>query len=911
MKIFLNENNVNISDLKSGAVQLPTALYTQRFHQVNNYSYYMGNNNTQYKNITFESVGNLKSLLLGIKYVRSHYPAGTKSELTVTLQENVSGTWIDRTSLVIKSEDYLEEGYRYNFGGYINEFFNSLYFIDTIADKWRFKFHNKRTAGSGAAIVYINRDFSSGSFSNSIFIVPFSDTLDIYNPEDEHIVFNKAEKLTLDESTTFNGVATTGYGFYGAGAPAGRMAIGTCVTKIGEPHPQIHIPSTTDDIEIKLGGYVYISPSYSKRTATFLVGDEDASGNITRVPFDKKVKILGHNHSSTWRGMFATDTNSSYGTHRRFSFYGEQGNHKAITSQAHHKGDTEIKLAGDFSDWQVGEKINTTFPMERANRSYRDYEKAELKTITSVSYDAGTNVTTIGIDSALKYYYDYQNYTDTWGITIDPNIYPYYVVNIDRVANIFVEEEDGGYCQNASSSKQMDMYSYLWGILVKMEGVRIANMYRFSLFGSGTTVMIPADRNTSFAKNVWFKDSYYGLYLRYQNNIVIDGGGGLKGGVANIAYAYIASYMKGMTIKNTLTTRASYFLSATIQNIWLENNEFEGNTLIQTSGSGSVRGKNNIHRKGVISIYYNGGANVNLENTHYGIIVYISTYTNNSNYNTGIHLIRDNTLNIGQANFINDTVVFTHNYVRANTGSSADIYFKDTTYQKIISTVDPKVLTSEAIPVLMKNTDDAIKLVYDNFQNDGIKEGYFNWGKMILTNDGTDITLWDGEKNSRVVHTSLVADATKSFTMKARIKIDSADYWAGYHSMPKLKFEGLGMDGAEVQVNQTTDWQYPTLTAQPNATGIVKVVLETESEAVNNKVIFDTLFPFTDQPRSSAERKVTYRGLPSQEIFSEKLSAFGIWSAPTSVNYGAGSTGETLKEVAIDTHITNLNTQPE
>ncbi len=902
MKIFLNENNVNISDLKSGAVQLPTALYTQRFHQVTYYALTIRPNNTNKIEDPFETAGTFTSLALILKYVRSHYENGTVSEITIKLQENVSGTWIDRSVASTRSDEWLQDGYNYNFIGMVKFDFDTPVAVDTTAGKWRFRFENQRVAGTDAAYTYFGRLFTSGSFSDTIFYIPFSTTLDTYDPTADHIMANFG-KITLDESTDFEGVPTTGYGFYGAGYQAGRAAILSGTTKASEPHPQMHIPSTTNDIEIKLGGYIYIAPSYSKRKATLLVGDEDASGNITRVPFNKKVKILGHNHSSTWRGMFVTDTSSGYGAHRRFSFYGEQGSYKAVMSEAHHKGDTEIKLTGDFSDWQIGEKINTTFPMERANRSYRDYEKIEVKTITSVSYDAGTNVTTIGIDSALSWYYDYQNYTDTWGITIDPNIFPYYVVNIDRVANIFIEEEDGGYCQSASSSKQMDMYSYLWGLLVKMEGVRIANMYRFSLFGHGSTKMIPADRNTAFAKNVWFKDSYYGLYLRYQNNIVIDGGGGLKGGVANTAYAYLASYMKGMTIKNTFTTRASYFLSASIPNIWLENNEFEGNIFVQVNGSGSVRGKDNIHRKGVKSFYYYGGSNISLENTNYGIILYISTYNNDSNYDSAIHSIRDNTLNIGQGNFINDTVVFAHNYVRANAGSGADIYFKDTTYQKLIATVDPKVLTSEAIPVLVKNTDATMKLVYENFQNDGIKEGYFNWGKMILTNDGTDITLWDGEKNSRVVHTSLVADATKSFTMKARIKIDSADYWAGYHSMPKLKFEGLGMDGAEVEARQTTDWQYLTLTAQPNTTGIVKVVLETESEAVNNKVIFDTLFPFTDEPRSSAERKVTYRGLPSQEIFSEKLSPLGVWQASTNLNYGAGSFGEAVGEINENTEL--------
>ena len=781
--------------------------------------------------------------------------------------------------------------------------------VDTTAGKWRLLFRNHRIAGTDASYTYFGRLFSSGSFSDTIFYIPFSDTLDTYDPSQDHIIANFG-KITLDEDTTFEGVPTTGHGFYGTGYPAGRVAILSGTTLQSEPHPQIHIPSTTNDITIKLGGYIYIAPSYSKRKATLLVGDEDASGNITRVPLGKKVKILGYKHSSTWKGMFATDTNSSYGVHRRFSFYGEQGNHKAITSQAHHKNDTEIKLQGDFSDWQVGDKINTTFPMERATRSYRDYERAEVKTITSVSYDAGTDITTIGIDSGLAYDYDYQHYTDNWGITIDPNIYPFYIINVDKVANIFVEEEDGGYCQSGTSSHQMDMYSYLWSLIVKMEGVRFSNMYRFTLFGGGKNTSIPDDLGTYYLKNVWFKDSYYGVYLRYAYDIKITGGGQIKGGVSGTAYYILASYMQNMTVENTLSIGANNFISASIPGIVLNNNEHEGAIFVLLYGSGSVTGKNNIVRKGLRPIYYYSGANISLENTHYGIVMYISTYNNNSNYDTAIHSIKADQINIGEGNFINDTVVFSHNYVRANNGSGANIYFKNTTYQKLLGTENPKLLTSEAIPILVKDTDRTTSLSYENFQNDGIKETYFNWGKLVLTNEGTDIILWNEEKNSRIVHTSLVADATKSFTMKARIKIDSADYWSGVHTLPKLKFEGLGMDGAEAQALQTTDWQYLTLTAQPNATGLVKVIIETGSDAVNNKVIFDTLFPFTDQPRSSAERRVTYRGLPSQEIFSEKLSALGIWTAPTSVNYGAGSIGETVKETNIHAKLADINTQP-
>ena len=169
MKIYLNTGNNKISDLKSGAVQLPTACFSQRFHQVMNYNVYLGNNQEKFKEWTPEIAGNFSSLLIGISWARSHFDNGsdTIAELTLTLQEKVNGSWVDRTEAKVRNTDYVDyqnDGESYNFQNTIKVDFPP-YPITTDAGKWRVKFKNKRIQGTDAGYVYIWRLFSSGSFS--------------------------------------------------------------------------------------------------------------------------------------------------------------------------------------------------------------------------------------------------------------------------------------------------------------------------------------------------------------------------------------------------------------------------------------------------------------------------------------------------------------------------------------------------------------------------------------------------------------------------------------------------------------------------------------------------------------------------------------------------------------------------
>jgi hypothetical protein len=134
------------------------------------------------------------------------------------------------------------------------------------------------------------------------------------------------------------------------------------------------------------------------------------------------------------------------------------------------------------------------------------------------------------------------------------------------------------------------------------------------------------------------------------------------------------------------------------------------------------------------------------------------------------------------------------------------------------------------------------------------------------------------------------------------VKLNSANYWAGSHEMPRLtiNYDNGTLEYAEAA--QTTDWQIITLNVTPTTSfGSINVRLSTKTAATGSDsyVYFDDvgiLYPAGHQLDLGGLD--SWAGaLPVTPSIATNVSATDVWNVPTSILTGNGTIGRFITKL--------------
>lgn len=151
--------------------------------------------------ITFNNAGNFMGVMV---FLKGGLTSTTPSRsITITLQENVAGTWTDRDSATLTAgEILLSYDYFMQFGnaGYLPTFkFSGGYAVDTTAGKWALKFN----VGAGS-----NTWIMRYGASNQPSFIGWCDTQISFTSNQDQFV--AADDIILDTAVHLKGALTTG-----------------------------------------------------------------------------------------------------------------------------------------------------------------------------------------------------------------------------------------------------------------------------------------------------------------------------------------------------------------------------------------------------------------------------------------------------------------------------------------------------------------------------------------------------------------------------------------------------------------------------------------------------------------------------------------------------------------------------
>lgn len=232
--------------------------------------------------------------------------------VTVKLQENVNGTWVDRASAVV---DKTAESKSYYHGQYIA---HTPYAVDTSANKWRYTF----TGSTVAYYVYL-----VGSATNTPFYVVTGDADTTRPATGDVIVLANGVTLTMDESLSL-GVDT----------------LNSLVQ--GDQSVFQALPVASSALTLEATGWF---PQLTRQS--FLIGASD-NPFTKEYPFTLSAKMAA--------AVFRSHNDVSNPTvENKIHFYGEQDSHiNARIATSASSGQPNITTVVDMSaQWESGDKL--------------------------------------------------------------------------------------------------------------------------------------------------------------------------------------------------------------------------------------------------------------------------------------------------------------------------------------------------------------------------------------------------------------------------------------------------------------------------------------------------------------------------------------------------------------------------
>ena len=336
---------------------------------------------------------NANTNLLGV--VLSVYGASSGTDydrdLTVELEESTDGgsTWTSVRSKTIHYPDDISAGPTKQYGKYIIDFrFSSAYPVNT-SNLYRFKVY--RGNGIGSLYLEFSKNASRSSWTADVsdyaFRIIYSDTTGTPSSSD---VFVVTDELVLDQDWT------AGYITIPTSPAKDRLDSynnkpSIWLTSLG----RLYVPSSiTSDVTIEVQGRIYISAG--DRVA-WQIGDSATNP----IPSSRKVNWY-FNCGGTSRRAGLYSYRSAWA---KIEHYGaEITDWYGVLKEDAASGSNQIIVEGDVtSEWAAGDELCIGGTQYSSTRHYNDFQRDHhYYTISSLSYDAGNDETTITLTSTLS-----------------------------------------------------------------------------------------------------------------------------------------------------------------------------------------------------------------------------------------------------------------------------------------------------------------------------------------------------------------------------------------------------------------------------------------------------------------------------------------------------------------------------
>jgi hypothetical protein len=738
--------------------------------------------------------------------------------------------------------------------------FSSTYAVDTNADKWRFIFWQEGgTTGSYYFMV------SNGAISENFSHFAWCDNAVSFTNDDVLIV---KDIVTIDASFSIKGVLGTGNTVY---STAGIICRSLDTTEPGiyklrwEQSPSASYTMTingglqlSSHAGFKIGDASNVIPASNKAIVNF-VGPASVGTDVSCI-----------------RQVFYSSTARPQGKHA-ISFFGEIPTHRyGILASDANTSQNKIVLTEDLSsEWSVGDVL----VIGKTNSN----GQADVNTYTISSFN-GPEITLTGNIA----------YVRKAGGT---------VINLSRGYGI----------EMSNTSASISAYIYSAGLIHhKVSGCKFKNVYETgSLY---TTTQQYGNANTTkgyLCDNLGYATYNAGISL-FASPVIPVQGSDIK---RNLCYrinivAYVGAVYATIFKSGLMTVEDNRILQ-----------NYSANAGSITSTNYKAKWINNVWENSYYAVLLIVGLNTEVTgNTFWGgsstqPMVMFGTFCNSPRflnntfnrcfyamgYTTGSFVIEGQSKNdsFGQ-----------------ESANNADFYLTAGVLCDF-AIISPTGTINFAQLTLLPETLNGFKLrIVD--END-----IANVDKMLLT-EGYYVRCGDGLADT-TVHTtgsgkfSLRLEPlnealkweqyiptgniqNKSMSVLAWVKLNSTNYWAGTHVMPKLIVDYDDGTIASATASQSTEWQLLSIPITPlTTTGRIKVTLQIESDAsgADSYVYFDDmaiLYP--------AGHQLDLGGLdlwagaePITPTIATNISAADIWAYPTASLTASGTTGKQQKDL--------------
>lgn len=812
--------------------------------------------------VTFANAGNCQGILLALLPAGSTSGASVYPDLTVTLQENVAGSWTDRATVTkTGTEIYNNADNASNSITYMPFTGGTFpYAVDTVASKWRFAItqstgssHQLRTS-NGTAPFYATWCDNAVSFTNGDTVI----CKDI---------------VTIDQSATFSGTLGTG--------DSANAVCGIVCKSATAP--------TTSNTE---GNFQWATSPAGAYTLTIdgllCVGAWSGirvGSSSSPIPYAQRATIYFENRSvgTTASGIYhGNSVSSAIARKASFFFYGEVTTEPVVCDLAAgvSVGGTTFTTTTDISSWS-GARVGI------GKRSARGVGSTQIHTITGVSGPSG------GVYTA----------TITPALATSAALTGAKVINIDAPHGIKIA---------SNTTNRGTIYNMFASNLI-VTGVTMDEANFNSSGGAGL-----ADDNAANTAAYLVEDCvYYSTASGVNKTMFVSIAPGIGGGTFNRIYSahgvgvgiVRASSTGGpVSVTNNIVICSSGInpqINTIISNFTFSNNIFQNHA-------------NDYRIRGIAPTFSNNSFWGSSQTTGALSIENTIGYTNMSNNtfnNCTAALGIGSTTSVGVLGqdwiFGNESANTTD--VTFTTGGFFDVELASPTGNL---TIDTTSLANTTVGSQFRITDyndtandDRQYLTYGEFQKTGSglsdttvrTSGSGKYALRLKPSSSTDLLQWPVSVSKRTIPTGNIQNLT--MTVSVWVYINNAAYYAGTHTKPTLKVKYDNATTVSAVATATAgSWQQLAVSFTPATTfSQIETWIEGKTDASGTNAYFYLDDMSINYPAGAS---ISLGGLdlwanaePVWPPIATNPSITSVWDEPLSAHTVSGSYGVLLKKV--------------
>lgn len=735
--------------------------------------------------------------------------------------------------------------------------FTTPYAVDTTASKWRFAI--VQTGGT-----QYNWNIKTSDGTNPGFIAWCDNQVSFTNDDIPFI----ADPIAIDTDCSFGAALGTGDTTYGVGGWIGRSPDGTTpgLTWVSSP-------AASYTLTIK--GLV-LQAAHSK----IKIGDSAA-----RIPYAQKA-VLTFNTASVgtvapaFYSCSPASTTYEYGGKSSFELYGEIPTVMKTTLANDASSGQKDLVTTDATGWQIGDR----FVIGKSTVMTADYTVYTIANIVGTTITTTVNITNNRLAGASVFRLGGMGVEMT--NTAGQNVY----VNYGLPSKMIVS---GVYSKNCSFYINSNT-SYI----VFQDDLANRAQFQFTDICTETT----GTAIVNLITNSYVPELGYLVQRVYAfKRSIITGVSGLNKNYSGLTFRYgLISFKDCVTVQKYSSNELSSVTSLKyeVDNYSLEHSQYGGISIGGTNSSvknSSFWGQNGTTYASQAAFVIYSPVNFVSENNTFDACQYCFSFTPGASVN-----------GLSFNDIFGQTTANTYE-VATVAGALIDFTFES-------STGDPVVDTTEITDTTLGSK---IRFVDSNniTNNDRTLSTYGRWNRTgdsladtTVHTSGTDkfamrfepLSSADLLEWEQKIPTGNIQN--KTMMLACWVKINSANYWAGTHQMPRLTVDyDNEVNSAYAEAAQSTDWQLLLVPITPTTTfGQITATVSGRTDATSTDAYY-YVDDFSYLPPAGVI--VNTGGLDlwakAEPIWPTMSTLFGVndlWIVPISTLTGAGTIGNKLKK---------------